>query len=333
MPDKKCAGLFSGGNNCAEPVCIHTSKVYDQCKSKECIRDLRVYLPNADQALINNGSVSVKPRCAELLHVNIDVEKIQFHRGFFTVDIRFFYRITVEICTGVGRPTIIDGLAVYDKRCILFGSEGGARIFSSKFCEDSADIQLTPKSNMPRAVVEVVDPVLLEARICPPSCCCRCEVSEVPPAICRCFQGESLDLCTNCNKLVVTLGQFSIIKLERDVQLLMPEIDFCIPDKDCSCNSGLGAENENPCELFESFEFPVAEFFPPQKENCSCNRPCKPVGNMTTVDCNCSSVCSMETEKDCDCKPCDTSCGNMGGCNPCGNNSGCGSGHRGNCRK
>lgn len=131
--------------------------VYDQCKSKECIRDLRVYLPSADQALINNNSVSVKPRCAELLHVSIDVEKIQFHRGFYTVDIRFFYRITVEICTGVGRPTIIDGLAIFDKRCILFGSEGGARIFSSKFVEDSSDIQLNPRSNLPRAVVEVVE--------------------------------------------------------------------------------------------------------------------------------------------------------------------------------
>lgn len=301
MSDKNCAGILSGANHCAEPVCIHTSKVYDQCKSKECIRNLRVYLPAADQALINNGSVSVKPRSAELLHVSIDVEKIQFHRGFYTVDIRFFYRITVEISTGVGRPTIIDGLAVFDKRCILFGSEGGAHIFSSKFCEDASDIQLNPRSNLPKAIVEVVDPILLEAKVVSPSVCCCREINEVPPAICRCFQGEALDLSSNCNVLVVTLGQFSIIKLERDIQIRLPAHEFCVPEKDCSCNSGIGSETEDPCELFASFDFPMQEFFPPQQDNCSCNFGCRnnTAGGMTTTDCNFTSVCGTEQNTCC----------------------------------
>lgn len=301
MSDKNCAGTFLGAAGCSEAVCIHTSKVYDQCKSKECIRNLRVYLPTADQALISNGAVSVKPRAAELLHVNIDVEKIQFHRGFYTVDIRFFYRITVEVSTGIGRPTIIDGLAVFDKRCILYGSEGSAHIYSSKYREDASDIQFNPKTNMPKAVVEVLDPLLLEAKICAPSCCCCCDIAEVPPAICRCFQGESLDLSSNSNVLVVTLGQFSIIKLERDVQLKLPAHEFCIPEKDCSCNNGIGSESENPCELFESFEFPVGEFFPPQKDNCNCGCANSNINAMTTVDCGCTSVCGTQSDKDNNC--------------------------------
>ncbi len=68
-----------GGNTCfREAVCIHTNKVYDSCKSKECIRDLRVYLTADAQAFLNNNSVSVKPRAAELLFVNIDVEKVPY---------------------------------------------------------------------------------------------------------------------------------------------------------------------------------------------------------------------------------------------------------------
>ena len=57
----------------------------------------------------------------------------------------------------------------------------------------------------------------------------------------------------------VTLGQFSIIRLERDSQLLMPVYDYCMPDKDC----GAGCANEDPCELFQNISFPVDEFFPP----------------------------------------------------------------------
>ena len=80
------------------------------------------------------------------------------NRGFYTIDIRFFYRIECEVSCVVGRPRIIDGLAVFDKRVILFGGEGGARIFSSHYVEDGADVQLCPDSNKPTAVVEVVDP-------------------------------------------------------------------------------------------------------------------------------------------------------------------------------
>ena len=80
-----------------------------------------------------------------------------YNRGFYTVDVRFFYRVVVEASCPVGRPQIIDGLAVFDKRVILFGSEGGARIFSSKYVGNSPDIQLTQRTNMPIAVVDAGD--------------------------------------------------------------------------------------------------------------------------------------------------------------------------------
>lgn len=85
MADKICCpGPIGGSNsgNFREAVCVHTNKVYDACRSKECLRDIRVYLCRCAQELLNSGSiVSVKPRAAELLCVKIDVEKVQFKRG------------------------------------------------------------------------------------------------------------------------------------------------------------------------------------------------------------------------------------------------------------
>ena len=131
----------------AEAVCVHTSKVYDSCRSKECLRDIRVYLMRDAQDMLDSGGiVSVKPRAADLLCVKIDVEPVQFNRGLYSVDSRFFYRIECEVSCAVGRPRIVDGLAVFDKRVMLFGGEGGARIFSSHYIEDGTDVQLRPDS-------------------------------------------------------------------------------------------------------------------------------------------------------------------------------------------
>lgn len=59
--------------------------------------------------------------------------------------------------TGVSRPTEVEGLAIFNKRVILFGSEGNAKIFASKYKEDAFDSQLWKKTNMPHAVVEAAD--------------------------------------------------------------------------------------------------------------------------------------------------------------------------------
>jgi hypothetical protein len=57
---------------------------------------------------------------------------------------------------------------------------------------------------------------------------------------------------------LVTLGLFSIVKIERQVQMLIPAYDFCVPDKECTGSTG------DPCELFRTIKFPTNEFFLPQ---------------------------------------------------------------------
>lgn len=261
------------GGNCGsmqEAVCVHTSKVCDACRSKECISDLRVYLTRQSQELLDRSS-NVKPRRAELLWVDLDVAPVDFNRGFFSVDARFFYRITAEVSAGIGRMVDICGLAVYDKRAILFGCEGSTRTFTSDISTEGLNTSTIESSNMPRAVVETIDPILLSAKIVEPqqrcNCCC-CSDDEIPEPLGTMFDDE-LILSNNVKKLTVSLGQFSIIRLERDVQLLMPAYDYCMPNKECTCG---GADPEDPCEMFSRIEFPVNDFIP----RCDQPKPPKP---------------------------------------------------------
>ena len=79
-------GPITGGGNCIkEAVCIHTDKVYDACKDKDCIVDARVYVTPCGQELIDR-SINIKVRKAEIIWVYTDVEEVPFNRGFYTVD-------------------------------------------------------------------------------------------------------------------------------------------------------------------------------------------------------------------------------------------------------
>ena len=260
MPEKVVPGPVSDERRIREAVCIHTKKIFDSCKDKDCIEDLRVYPTRGCQEVIDRA-VSVKAGCAELLYAYIDVEPVTFNRGFYTVDVRYFYRITADAFVGAARPVEITGLAVFDKRVILFGSEGSAKVFTSTGKNCGSDIQGLPATTAPTAVVESVDPIILGMKLVE---VCQCHhhdnCCEIPPAVCACSP-EELVTGGDVHRLFVTLGQFSIIRLERDTQLLMPAYDYCMPEKDCDC--GCDCRQEDPCELFRKVQFPVGEFFPP----------------------------------------------------------------------
>ena len=154
MPEKVAPGPVSDDRCIREAVCIHTKKIFDSCKDKDCIEDLRVY-PTCGSQVVLDRALSVKAGTAELLYAYIDVEPVGFNRGFYTVDVRYFYRITADAFIGAARPIEVCGLAVFDKRAILFGSEGGAKSFSS----DSPSVcscQDLMGSSLPTAHVEAI---------------------------------------------------------------------------------------------------------------------------------------------------------------------------------
>lgn len=263
------------GENCCDNdrVCVHVNRIYDQCRDKDCLTDLRVYLTCAGQEMVNNA-ISVKIRKAEVIWVYSDIEAVQFNRGFYSVDLRYYFKITLDVFSGVGRPQKVEGLAAFDKKVILYGSEGSTKIFSSSMVSGGIDHLGKRKTNMPTATIEVVEPIALSCKVVLPTdpcctCCCETDLSTVPDDICSVFD-DNLVFTGDDKRVFVSLGVFSIVRLERSVQMLIPSYDFCIPQKEC-----VTATDENPCDLFERIEFPIDEFFPPAKaDECDCKKRC-----------------------------------------------------------
>ena len=164
MPETVMPGPVCDLSNVRESVCIHTRKIFDSCRDKDCVEDLRFY-PTAAAQEVLGASQMIKGGTAELLYVYTDVEPVTFNRGFYSVDMRFYYRVTLQVCTGTPRYTEVEGLCVFDKRAILFGSEGNAKIFSSDTVYDELDVPGRVRSNLPVAVVEAVDPIVLSTRV------------------------------------------------------------------------------------------------------------------------------------------------------------------------
>ena len=60
--------------------------------------------------------------------------------------------------------------------------------------------------------------------------------------------------------LYVTLGMFSIVQLMRQVQVMIPVYDFCVPKNE----SDAAVVDSDPCEIFSKVDFPTDDFFPPK---------------------------------------------------------------------
>ena len=243
-----------------EAVCIDVQRVYDSCADKDCLADVRVYFCDEAQCMINNAT-SVRCRGAEVINVLTEVEHVPFNRGFYSVDLTFYFAVRLDVISAPNCPAeSVTGLAIFSKKCILYGSDGNVKIFTSEFRENEIDEQLPVSSSNPRAKVQVAEPICLDAKLCRPCDCCN-NISEisccVPKHIKRYFGGHFCEADTE-KAVRITLGIFTIVQLERDVQLLIPAYDFCIPDKECNCDSGA----EDPCDAFRRIKFPVNEFFP-----------------------------------------------------------------------
>ena len=239
-----------------EAVRIHTHQIEDACIDKDCIEDLRVWLTTGSQNILN-GAAAARARSAELLHVYIDVAPIAYNPGHFTADLSFFYRIASEAVNGSVRPAALDGLAIFHKRVVLYGGRGAAKVFSSE--NNELQPELLYREALPACVVEVVDPMVLSSRIVEGAACQTDGLGpEVPQAVAALFE-EPLVHAKEGRQLLVCLGQFSTVRMERSAQLLMPVFEYTVPDR--SCTDDPGAPDE-PCDLFSRVDFPTQAFYP-----------------------------------------------------------------------
>ncbi len=266
MPENEVAAGCESQDCFKEAVCIDTMKIYDSCGSKDCIQDIRVLFPAARQPMIDSAT-NVRVKDVNVITVYIDLQPIPFNKGFYSVDMTFFFDVCVELFGGPNAcPVAISGVSVYNKKVVLYGSEGSVKVFTSGQCADEPDISQDPRA-LPKATVQVAEPVALSAKLCDRPCggdlYCR-----IPEAICRRYGGE-IDSSPQRNNVYVTIGLFTIVQIVRNVQLLIPAYDFCVPEKECAPTT------DNPCELFRRIDFPTEEFFPPRatdlNDGCGCN--------------------------------------------------------------
>lgn len=243
--------------NCfKEAVCIDAYRVYDSCCDKDCLENLRVYFHEENQCKVDHAC-NARIRDIEVLNVYIDLEPIPFQKGFYYVDMTFFFHVSLDLFMDPSEMAhVVCGLSIYNKKVVLYGSEGNVKIFSSDQEYDKMHNKHTKCKNIPRATCQVADPIGLSAKIC--ECKGHCEPAcRIPDDICRRYGGQ---LCfkTGGKIVSVTIGLFTIVQIERNVQMLVPAYDFCIPEKECITTS------DDPCELFSKIEFPTDEFFPPK---------------------------------------------------------------------
>ncbi len=276
---------LSANGDFREAVCIDGGRVYDSCCDRDCLEDLMVYFSPQSNELIERAA-SIRCKSAEVVNVYIDVEPVHLNRGFYSCDLTFFFAVSFDVFTSHNScPMTVEGVAFYNKRVILYGSEGKVKVFSNEFAaEGRNDMQARPQNNLPKCVVECVDPIPLSAsirNICNNTCPC-----SVPTNIAERLGGEIYNCYKAGDKAVyVTLGLFTIVQLIRNVQMLIPVYDFCIPEKECSNNT------DSPCDVFGRLSFPTDDFFPPRephKSGCSCTDP-------FPCSCNTCNTCDKQS--------------------------------------
>ena len=89
MPDRILPGPVASGEtgaaaqNCpvTDSVNVHISKIYDACRDKDCIEDLRVY-PTVGSQCVIDSAFSVRPESATLIHADVNIDEIGFNRGY-----------------------------------------------------------------------------------------------------------------------------------------------------------------------------------------------------------------------------------------------------------
>lgn len=284
-------GPSSSANGCGregprETVCIETNRILDSCRDRDCYENVRVFLTDAGQEIIENTN-QIRVKDCRIAWTYIGIDPVQFNRGFYAITIRFYVKLIFEGCLHGERSREFDGIAVLEKQVVLFGGDSNVSVFRSS--SDATDFCAQPEPcykerSLPTAVVEAVDPIVLNTRIvepCASDCVIVCCVRDIPSSIAACLSGplandEDDHTCggddthgSSCpgmprpprprrrRILTVSLGIFSLIRVVRPGQYLITASEFIIPDKEC-----VSATPGDPCALFRSMSFPINEFTP-----------------------------------------------------------------------
>lgn len=257
MPDNRNQGLANNFPH-RENVFVDSYRILDSCKDKDCFEDTKVLLTDISRDVLEkSGSIRVSE--TKVVWVDINTEPVKFNRGFYQVSIRFYTKIICDACVGAGKNQQIEGIAINEKKVVLYGGESNVSIFrcsdngENAFCTNNCE---TVSGSNPSIVIEVVDPIALSVKVTDEchSYCCGC-AEELPSEVLNTFNGRFCECPMNGRNLLVSLGFFSIVRIERPAQFIMSASEYSVPDKVCA-----KPEEDDPCKIFARMSFPVNEF-------------------------------------------------------------------------
>lgn len=266
-PTKGCRANSEKNDTIADGACcIDTYRIYDSCRNQECLEEMRVLVTDEGQAILDAAS-AIRVKSVKILWTRIQTEEMPFNKGYFQVVIRYYFHTVLDCCTGLGTGQDVAGLCVYDKSVLLYGGEGNVSIFKSDIQPDSfcptLPSSIHQSTNHPRAVVEVAEPVALRLNVL--SCegasgfgVSVCGCNQIPEAVSQNFTGVFREPREQNKVCFLSLGMFSLVRIERPAQLVIPACDCCIP----SGSGEYDLPHQDPCSLFRAMEFPMEEFYP-----------------------------------------------------------------------
>lgn len=256
MPDNRFQGFPAGTSR--DTVCLEAERVLDSCRDRDCFENVRVFLTDFGNEIIEHTN-AVRVTDSEIAFASIVIDPVRFNRGFYSVNIRFFIRLTCEACLGPRSAQEFGGIAVIEKNVVLYGGESNVSTFRSSgemsnYC--SLPEPCNGEKNIPTASVDIVEPIILGARIveekdpCP--CCCR--ACDVPESVTSRLGGALNDEYFG-KYLVISVGLFSVVRITRPGQYLVSAAEYAVPEKEC-----ISPETDDPCGVFNSMPFPADEF-------------------------------------------------------------------------
>ena len=144
--------------------------------------------PKAQQELVNCAT-NVRIRDVEVLTVYLDLQPVPFNKGFYSVDMTFFFDVSLDLFRApASGPVAVHGISIFSKKVILYGSEGNVKMFTSDGSDE--EIDNTGCKVLPKATVQVAQPIALSARICDANRCCCEPCCRIPECICKRYGGE-----------------------------------------------------------------------------------------------------------------------------------------------
>lgn len=274
MPDFQFDEVYRNDEcNKSKDECLIVFKVYDQCRQQDCLTPDVLGparfdgvtgctiggTPQVNGAPINPpenaAGVTIVPDTMKVSQILIVGKSLnQFKTGYYDVDLKisFSYSIRLFNADGAAIPLVcaagqtfeIPASNIYNKKITLFGSAG---------TDVTVATDLFTQPSSANGLIQTAPFVFAEGKAIPLEAKLRYVTPVVIPGV------PTVDAPPTPNAIDVTIGLFVIIKLYRTVQLIVESKGFCKPEP-CT------GDDPDPCEFFNSLDFPFNAFDPPQKD-------------------------------------------------------------------